>query len=275
MTLKIYDELEQGSTEWFDARRGIVTASVVGKLLTVGPPDAMSVACPTCGTIAYTACLSLSAKKVRTEIKAIHEARTALAATKPPAISVADNETSRKLTAILATERIAGFTEHTPMTFDMYRGVDTEPVARETYANRNKPVRELGFMRLDEDWGALGYSPDGTVGEDGLIEVKAPRAVGHVLTVIADEVPVWYMPQCQAGLLVSGRKWLDFVPYVGGLPMWTKRVYPDPKWFDAIKAAVTAFETNAAQIVAAYTQATAGLAATERVDPYNVELKLA
>ena len=82
------------------------------------------------------------------------------------------------------------------------------------------------------------------------------------------------MAQCQAGLLVSGRQWLDFVSYVGGMPLFVKRVYPDPVWHEAIVAAVTRFEQNAADLIDAYTQATTGLAMTERVDPNLVELKL-
>jgi hypothetical protein len=45
------------------------------------------------------------------------------------------------------------------------------------------------------------------------------------------------MAQCQAGLLVSGRKWLDFVSYVGGMPLFVKRVHPVPVWQEAIIAA--------------------------------------
>jgi hypothetical protein len=66
-------------------------------------------------------------------------------------------------------------------------------------------------MRRDEDGWTLGYSPDGLVGDDGLIEIKAPRAKTHLRTILADEVPAHYMAQCQAGLLVTGRKWIDFV----------------------------------------------------------------
>lgn len=276
VSLTILDNLVQGTPEWHDARRGIVTASVVGKLLTVGPPDGLSVDCETCGSVAGYSCLSIAAKKVPTAIKTFHDKRTALAASLPPVVSVADNETSRNLTAILATERIAGFTEDLPMTSDMYRGWDVEPHARATYSERTQPAAEIGFMRLEEDWGTLGYSPDGLVGDDGLVEIKAPRGKGHVLTVIAGKVPACNMPQLQAGLLVSGRKWIDYVPYVGGLPMWTKRVYPDPAWHDAIKAAVAQFEKAAAEMVAAYAQATEGLLPTERIPDYNtVELKTA
>jgi len=55
------------------------------------------------------------------------------------------------------------------------------------------------------------------------------------------------------------------VSYCGGMPLWVKRVDPDPKWFDAITAAVIAFEEAAAEMVTAYETATAGMPTTERV----------
>jgi hypothetical protein len=47
------------------------------------------------------------------------------------------------------------------------------------------------------------------------------------------------MAQLQCGLLVSGRKWIDYVSYCGGMPLYVKRVEPDERWFDAIVEAVS------------------------------------
>ena len=229
MTLHVLPDLIQGTPEWHDQRRGIVTASVVGKLLT-------------------------------------------------PTLKVADNDVSRGLTATLAAERITGWTEETAMTSDMWRGVESEPYARDIYSAHYHQAVEVGFMRREEGatrpsgaW-QLGYSPDGLVGTDGLIEIKAPRAKTHVSTILADEVPAYYMPQCQAGLLVSGREWIDFVSYVAGMPLYVKRVLPDPAWFDAITAACIRFEENAAQIVADYGKRVADMPKTERL---SFEIKVA
>jgi hypothetical protein len=274
VTLHIYDDLEQGTEEWAAARRGICTASVVGKLISIGPPDPITVNCPTCRATAGSACLSMAAKKTPTAIKTIHDARCAAAADLPPVYGPADSDTARAITATLVAERIAGFTEDTSMSADMWRGRDAEPYARDLYAEHHAPVTECGFMRLDEEWGTLGYSPDGLVGDDGLIEIKAPRAKNHLLTVLDGKVPTHNLAQCQAGLLVSGRKWLDFIPYVAGLPLWVIRVTPDPAWHGAIKGAVSRFEQTAAEMTDAYLTATANLPATERVDFNLVELKL-
>lgn len=226
MSLIEYADIEQGTEAWHDIRRGVVTASVVGKLLT-------------------------------------------------PTLKVADNDVSRGLTAALVAERITGWTEDTPMTADMWRGTESEPFARDVYSTYYQQATEVGFMVRQEDGWELGFSPDGLVGMDGLIEIKSPRAKTHLKTILADEVPGHYMAQCQAGLLVTGRDWLDFVSYVGGMPLFVKRVLPDPQWFDAITAACIAFEVNAQRIVDDYRERVAGLPKTERIDFNIVELKLA
>ena len=217
MTLHEYPDLEQGSEEWFAQRRGMVTASVVGQLIT--------------------------AKTIK------------------PAV----NDYSRALTATLTAERITGYTEPTYMNDNMLRGTLDEPRARDKYSERYAPATETGFMVRD-DWGFnIGYSPDGLVGDDGLIEVKSRRQKKHLQTILSDQVPPENMAQIQCGLLVSGREWCDYISYCGGMPMWVKRVIPNPFWFEAIIAAVEAFETTAAEMVAAYETATKGLAQTERV----------
>lgn len=268
MSLQIID-VQQGTEEWHDARRGLITASVVGKLITIGAPSAWDYDCPSCKAQAGGPCVSL-ARKTPAPIKTFHDERAAAAVERakdaPPVLEVADNDTSRAVTAMLAAERVAGFTEDTPMSGDMWRGVMAEPFARDLYSGHYQQAVECGFMIREEDGWTLGYSPDGLVGDDGLIEVKAPRSKTQLLTVLADEVPQHYMAQCQAGLLVSGRKWLDFVSYVGGMHVYVKRVLPDPAWFAVIEAACRTFETNAAALVAEYTKRVEGRPVAERID---------
>lgn len=266
MTLHVYEDLEQGTEQWHAARRGIVTASVVGKLISIGSPDALTVGCPTCKAEAFTSCLSMAAKKTPAAIKTIHDARAAAASERPPVYSVANNDTSRAVTATLAAERITGWTEDSPRTWDMNRGVWSEPFARDLYGGHYHEVTEVGFMRLDGDGWTLGYSPDGLVGDDGLIEIKAPRSKTQVLTVLSDQVPAHYMAQCQAGLLVSGRKWIDFVSFVGGMHIYVKRVEPDPAWFAVIEAACRTFEADVEALAADYSKRVEGRPVAPRID---------
>ena len=267
MTLHTYPEVEQGSEEWHTQRRGMVTASVVGQLITVGTPDPIDVDCIVCPANAGSPCLSLN-RKDPTPIKTFHPVRIQDAGDLPPVISPADNDTSRGLTNLLAAERITGHTDPVYVNDDMMRGTLDEPFAAELYAEHYAPVEVCGFMVREGDGWRLGYSPDRLVGDDGLIEIKSPRAKNHLRTILADEVPAQNMAQCQAGLFVSGREWLDFVSYRGGMPLYVKRVTPDPKWFKAIEQACIAFERNVEAIVQTYNERTAGLIPTERIDHF-------
>ena len=217
MSLTVHTDLIQGSDEWLTARRGIVTASVVGQLVT--------------------------AKTIRP----------------------AANDYSRALTTLLVSERITGWTEPVYVSDAMMRGSDDELIARDAYARHTGVDVEVpGFMVLERDGWTLGYSPDGLVGDDGLIEIKSRAPKKHLATILADAAPAENMAQMQAGLLVSGRAWCDYVSFCGGMPLWTCRVLPDPRWFDAITEAVATFEATAVEMVATYRAATAGLPMTER-----------
>lgn len=274
-SLRILD-LEQRSPEWYAARCGMVTASSMSTLITVGPPDALTVDCPSCETIAGTSCIAIG-RKVRTEIKTIHPERTAKASKLPPVYAPADNDTSRSLILALAAERITEFSEEGFETYDMRRGIDAEPYARDLYAEHctDLPVAEAGFAVRDFDGFSIGYSPDGLVGDEGLLEIKAPRQKGHLSTVVSGEVPAAHMAQLQTGLLVMDREWIDFVSYNGGMHLWPKRVTADPAWQAAIIAAAEKAEREINEYVATYEQAVVGLPIAERIDFNKVELKLA
>lgn len=268
MTLIEHRDLVQGSQEWLDARLGMVTASVVGKLVSTRALTGIDYSCPECESPANAPCLSLVKRGGESSpIKTLHQGRTdvARASGRPPLLEVANTDESNGLTALLVAERITGLIEPVYVSDDMLRGQMDEPLARDVYAEHFAPVRELGFMVREEPTWKLGYSPDGLVGDDGLIEIKSRRQKKQLTTILADEVPPENMAQLQAGLLVTGRAWCDYVSYCGGMPLYAKRVYPDPRWFAAITAAVEQFEKTAAEMVTRYEAAVAGLPKTVRV----------
>ena len=157
---------------------------------------------------------------------------------------VADNDTSRGFIRQLATERILGHPEVTYPTKAMQRGTMLEPYARDLYAEHYAPVEEVGFIRLDTERYAIGYSPDGLVAHDGLVEFKAPGPKEHLRTILADEVPAVYKWQVQVGLFTTGRSWIDFCSYCPGMQFYRKRVYPDKAAFEVIDTAVTSAENQ-------------------------------
>lgn len=270
MSLREYPELEQGSEEWLAQRRGMVTASVVGRLITTSQRKAVDYYCTHCGAGVGAPCVSmLKGAGAGRPIKTVHEPRTAAAQLdpSPSPLVVAGTDESRGLTALLVAERITGWSDPVYVSDDMMRGTLDEPIARDIYAQHCtiQPVRTTGFMVRSEPTWTLGYSPDGLVGDDGLIEIKSRRSKAQLLTVLADEVPAANMAQIQAGLLVTGRSWLDYVSYASGMHLYVKRIYPEQRWFDAIIAAVEQFEQTAAGMVAAYNQAVEGRPMTERI----------
>lgn len=181
-------------------------------------------------------------------------------------LKVADNESSRGVVLTLAAERITGYVDPTYCGSSMERGHEDEPYARDTYSEHVAPVDEAGFMVRGFGDYRIGYSPDGLVSVDGQIEVKSRLQKIHLRAILEDRVPAENYAQIQCGLLVSGRDWCDYVSFCGGMPLYVKRVYPDPTWFAAILAAVETFEANVADILARYHEVVAGLPATERVN---------
>lgn len=173
-----------------------------------------------------------------------------------PTLKIADNDKQRAHCYELLAQRITGYTEPQYVSDAMLRGKDDEVEAGILYTKHYAPVEYVGFITNDR-WGfTLGYSPDGLVGKDGLIEAKSRMQKLQVQTLIEhgwnDTIPPDYMIQIQTGLLVSERPWCDFISYSGGLPMVTIRVLPDPVIQDAIIKAATAFEAKLAEKMDAY-----------------------
>ena len=264
MTLTVHDKIEQRSEEWFEQRRGIVTASVVGNLITTRKLSAIDYPCPECEAPAQNPCRGKKGQEITTK----HTARAdeARRGNNTPILEVASNDDSRSLTALLVSERITGWSYPTYVSDDMYRGIEHEPIARSLYAAQESvSVSEVGFMVRTLGGAKLGYSPDGLVEQDGLLEIKCPRPKSHMNTIIANTVPPEHMPQLQAGLLVSGRKWIDFVSFCAGMPLFIRRVYPSVEWQRVIVEAVRRFEDNAMELARIYHENAAELAATERI----------
>ena len=171
-----------------------------------------------------------------------------------PTLRPASNDKERAHLFELIGQRITGYTEPHYISDDMLRGHEDEIESRIRYAEHFYPVTECGFVTRDMGGFVIGYSPDGLVGDDGLIECKSRRQKYQIETILADEVPAEYLLQIQTGLLVTGRKWLDFVSYCGGMPMFVKRVWPCPEIQQAIIAAASAFEQRLAAAQARYAE---------------------
>lgn len=188
-----------------------------------------------------------------------------------PTLKSASNDKERAHLYELLAQRITKYVEPSYISDSMLRGMNDEVEARLEYEKAYGKVQEVGFITNDK-WGfTIGYSPDALVGDDGLVECKSRNQKYQIRTLIdyvsADTIDPDFMIQCQTGLLVSERKWIDQVSYCGGLPMATVRVLPDEKIQAAIIDAATAFEkrlTEAQEKYAAVLASKARLIPTER-----------
>lgn len=188
-----------------------------------------------------------------------------------PTLKIASNDKERAHLYELLAQRITKYVEPAYISDEMLRGQEDEIMARALYHEHYHPVKEVGFVTNDK-WGfMLGYSPDGLVGENGLIECKSRRQKFQVKTMLecvpTREVPVDYLLQHQTGLLVADdREWIDFISYSGGFPMIVIRVHPDKEVQDAILNAAGAFERRLVEKMEKYneTVATAKFLQTER-----------
>jgi putative phage-type endonuclease len=164
----------------------------------------------------------------------------------------------------MLAQRITRYVEPQYVSDDMLRGQADEIEARAIYAKHRATVQEVGFVTNDE-WGfTIGCSPDGLVGEAGLIEIKSRRQRFQAETILAGAMPDEYAIQVQTALIVTGRAWCDFISYSGGMPLAVFRVLPDEKMQAAIIEAARVFEAALSVAMEGYHRNAAGMIPTER-----------
>lgn len=153
---------------------------------------------------------------------------------------------SRKnLMATLITERLTGKPSSSYTNAAMQWGIDTEPEARDAYAFvHDASITQVGLVLHPLIPGSHA-SPDGLVGDDGLVEIKCPQTATHIDTLLAQKVDGRYIQQMQWQMACTDRKWCDFVSYDPRLPgemqLFVQRVPRDDAMIDEITADVVEF----------------------------------
>ena len=147
--------------------------------------------------------------------------------------------------AQLICERLTGLKGESFTNAAMQHGTDTEPLARAAYeALKDVLVDEVGFVPHPTIEMA-GASPDGLVGEDGLLEIKCPNTATHIETLISKVVPGKYNTQMQFQMACTGRKWCDFVSFDNRLPeelqLFVTRVPRDEVFIRLIESEIVQF----------------------------------
>ncbi len=178
----IHHDFEQGTPEWFAARKGAITGSRFRDCR-----DKLKNGNPTAKCTGY----------------AMDTARERVGGTVPPVFQNAAMRT----------------------------GCEQEPLARMAYeAHTGNLVQEVGFFTTDD--AMFGLSPDGLIGDDGVLEVKTLVSSDTLFTVLADGDISAYTDQCNGYLWLLGRQWVDLVLWVPdlaelGLQMTVRRITRD------------------------------------------------
>jgi putative phage-type endonuclease len=147
----------------------------------------------------------------------------------------------------LAGEKILGTKEETYQNDAMKRGIMLEPEARLCYeVMTGNSVAQVGLCVADAGYAC---SPDGMVGTDGLVEIKCPTLAVHVSYLLDNAVPTAYIQQCQGQMLVTGRKWVDFVSYYPNMKALIVRVERDDAFCNKLHDALVLLVKNVGEIV--------------------------
>ena len=115
----------------------------------------------------------------------------------------------------------------------MERGHELEPLAVDAYEMQTfNDVEGGGFFETSD---FIGASPDGLIGEDGLLEIKCPSYSVMISYLLTGKLPNIYKWQVYGQLFVSERKWCDFVAFHPNLPLFVLRIERDEKLISELK----------------------------------------
>jgi len=147
--------------------------------------------------------------------------------------------------ADLIAERLTGEAREGFSNAAMQWGTDTEPQARAAYEFiTDQAVTEVGFIdhpRLQ----MAGCSPDGLIGDGGMVEIKCPNTATHLDTLLSGKVDGKYLKQMQFQMACADREWCDFVSFDPRLPpemqLFVQRVASHDQTIAEIEGAVSEF----------------------------------
>lgn len=237
-------ECLQGSPEWMAARAGLITASEFGGIckLVGGLTPQQSIYVDVMRTIEATTSEE-DKKKIKkyaiekAEYKAAPTSTTVARAIAGEKTTDFSDETKR-YALDLVHERISKAPYGIPpKAWVLDRGHTMEEIARRKYEVKTGYVATEAGICVDDH--GHGYSSDGLVNNDGLIEIKAPIDTVKIDAILRTENLDEYMHQMQGGMWLTGRKWCDFIMYIPsleniGLDLFVKRVMRDDDFIDAM-----------------------------------------
>ena len=197
-----------------------------------------------------------------------HQARLGKATASRVADIIAKTKTGwgasrRNYLAELVAERLTGQPAESYTNAAMRHGVEVEPHARAAYVFfHDQEVGEVGFVN-HPSISMAGASPDGLVGEHGLIEIKCPNTATHIDTLLREKIDGKYITQVQFQLACTGRKWCDWISFDPRLPenmrMFVARIERDDERIEKLEEEVTEFLDEVDAVIEALKETTDGV----------------
>lgn len=156
--------------------------------------------------------------------------------------------------ADLIAERLTGTAREGFSNAAMQWGTDQEPAARAMYEfMHDAEVQEVGFID-HQTLLMAGCSPDGLVGNSGMVEIKCPNTATHLETLLTQKIDGKYIKQMQFQMACAGRDWCDFVSFDPRLPaemqLFVQRIERDAEAQAGIENAVAEFLAEVDEAVA-------------------------
>ena len=147
--------------------------------------------------------------------------------------------------AELIAERMTDIPADSYTNAAMQWGVDHEAEARDAYQfYAEADVEQVAFVE-HPTIGMTGASPDGLVGDAGLVEIKCPNTATHIETLLGQSIPAKYVTQMQWQMACTGRKWCDFASFDPRMPealrLFVKRLDRDDVLIASLESSVGDF----------------------------------
>jgi len=179
----------------------------------------------------------------------------------------------------LVAERLTGQATEHYVTAAMQWGIDQEPYALMAYEAATGAMVDTEQHFYDA--GYWGGTPDGLVGDDGMIEVKCPNTTTFIRERAFDEdIPQKYRFQMAGQLALTDRKWCDLVYFDPRLPaknVWVRRYIRDPAVETVLTETIKSFNALIEDICAKWSQTEqrvyVGESLTEMLDHMEKESK--
>lgn len=157
-----------------------------------------------------------------------------------------DSKTRKTYMLKLAGEILTGEPMEQFTNIHMERGKIMENEARNLYCfQTDYDLQRVGFIIN----GPKGCSPDSLIGDKGMVEIKTQLPHLLIDTLLKGDFPPEHKAQCQGGLLVAEREWIDIAVYWPRLPLFVKRAYRDDAYIAQLSKAIEIFNNELTETV--------------------------